>query len=237
VQVKLLRVLQQQQFERVGGNTTITVDTRVIAATNRDLDSLVSRGLFREDLLYRLNGFTIRIPPLRERDGDVPLLVEHAIARFAPAMSKQVVSISPSAMEILEHYSWPGNVRELHSVVRQAILQTTGPVIMPEFLPQEVFGEKPSAIGANGHEKSATTSDIAQFVQQRLTAGSTALYSEGIERLERQLLPAVLEHTGGNQSVAARILGITRGSLRNKLRSLGITVNQVVSSTLADDGE
>jgi DNA-binding NtrC family response regulator len=235
VQVKLLRVLQQQQFERLGGNSTITVDTRVIAATNRDLDDLVSRGLFREDLLYRLNGFTIRIPPLRERDGDVPLLVEHAIARFGPSMGKQVVGISGSAMEILEAYSWPGNVRELHSIVRQAILQTTGPVILPEFLPSEVMGGRASAASDNGHSHGPTTSDLSHFVKQRLAAGSTALYAEGIERLERQLLPAVLEHTGGNQSVAARILGITRGSLRNKLRSLGITVNQVVSSGAMDD--
>lgn len=235
VQVKLLRVLQQQQFERVGGNSTITVDTRVIAATNRDLDDLVSRGLFREDLLYRLNGFTIRIPPLREREGDVPLLVEHAIARFAPMMGKQVVGISPVAMDILEAYDWPGNVRELHSVVRQAILQTTGPVILPDFLPAEILGGRTVAASENGHASHAAPSDIANFVQQRLSAGSTSLYAEGIERLERQLLPAVLEHTGGNQSVAARILGITRGSLRNKLRSLGITVNQVVSSSAVDD--
>jgi two-component system nitrogen regulation response regulator GlnG len=106
---------------------------------------------------------------------------------------------------------------------------------MPEFLPSEVIGGKSESSTTNGHSPSHPTSDIAHFVQQRLSAGSTALYAEGIERLERQLLPAVLEHTGGNQSVAARILGITRGSLRNKLRSLGITVNQVVSSSSVDE--
>jgi two-component system nitrogen regulation response regulator GlnG len=236
VQVKLLRVLQQQQFERVGGNTTITVDTRVIAATNRDLDEQVASGQFREDLLYRLNGFTIRIPPLREREGDVPLLVEHAIARYAPSMGKSVVGISSSAMDILEAYHWPGNVRELHSIVRQAILQTTGPIIMPEFLPAEVTGLRSTRSGEYRDKGADEGADFTRFVRQRLEAGSTSLYAEGIERLERQLLPAVLEHTNGNQSVAARILGITRGSLRNKLRALGITVSQVVS-TADEDGE
>src|SRR5690606_23040212 len=148
-------------------------------ATNRDLDDLVARGIFREDLLYRLNGFTIRIPPLREREGDVPLLVEHAIARFGPMMNKSVVGISPSAMEILENYSWPGNVRELHSVVRQAILQTTGPIILPEFLPPEILGGRAPHVAEDAHEPPTSVSDIAQFVQQRLAAGSTSLYAEG----------------------------------------------------------
>jgi len=228
VQVKLLRVLQQQQFERIGGNSTITVDTRVIAATNRDLDALVATRHFREDLLYRLNGFTIRIPPLRERLEDIPLLVENAVARYSDAMRKQVYSVSPQAMEVFQAYSWPGNVRELQSVVRQAILQTQGPVLLPENIPGSV-----TQVPVKQHRETAAPTvvdSLSHFVQERLKAGSTDLFAETVERMERTLLPAVLEHTHGNQSTAAKILGITRGSLRTKLRALGISVSQIVQT-------
>jgi len=226
VQVKLLRVLQQQQFERIGGNSTITVDTRVIAATNRDLDELVATRHFREDLLYRLNGFTIRIPPLRERPDDIPLLVENAVARYSEAMRKQVYSVAPQAMELLQAYSWPGNVRELQSVVRQSLLQAQGPVLLPEHLP-ECVTQTPSELRRE-NAPAPVVDSLSEFIRSRLRAGSTDLFAESIERLERALLPAVLEHTGGNQSTAAKILGITRGSLRTKLRALGISVSQIV---------
>jgi DNA-binding NtrC family response regulator len=233
VQVKLLRVLQQQQFERIGGNSTITVDTRVIAATNRDLDSLVEARQFREDLLYRLNGFTIRIPPLRERLDDIPLLVENAVARFSDAMRKKVLSIAPSAMEILQAYSWPGNVRELQSVVRQAILQAQGPVLLPEHLPASVT-QNLSKAGTPAVAAPAVDT-LGAFIRERLRQGSSDLFAETLERMERALLPAVLEHTHGNQSTAAKILGITRGSLRTKLRALGITVSQIVQTESFED--
>jgi two-component system nitrogen regulation response regulator GlnG len=233
VQVKLLRVLQQQQFERIGGNSTITVDTRVIAATNRDLDALVVARQFREDLLYRLNGFTIRIPPLRERLDDIPLLVENAVARFSDAMRKNVLSISANAMELLQAYSWPGNVRELQSVVRQAILHAQGPVLLPEHIPVSVT----EGIGKPVREGIAapTVDTLTNYIRERLRAGSSDLYAETIERMDRALLPAVLEHTHGNQSTASKILGITRGSLRTKLRALGITVSQIVQTESPDE--
>lgn len=235
VQVKLLRVLQQQQFERIGGNTTITVDTRVIAATNRDLDALVATRHFREDLLYRLNGFTIRIPPLRERLEDIPLLVENAVARYSEAMRKQVYSVSTQAMELLQAYSWPGNVRELQSVVRQALLQAQGPVLLPEHIP-ECVTEAPARPQREIAAPKLVDS-LGQFIQERLRDGSSDLFAEAVERMERALLPAVLEHTHGNQSTAAKILGITRGSLRTKLRALGISVSQIVQTAPQGDGE
>ncbi len=233
VQVKLLRVLQQQQFERIGGNTTITVDTRVIAATNRDLDALVSARQFREDLLYRLNGFMIRIPPLRERQEDIPLLVENAVGRFSDAMRKTVLSVAPAAMEIFQAYAWPGNVRELQSVVRQAILHAQGPILLPEHIPAALT-EAPTRPARETSSAPAVDS-LATFIRDRLRAGSSDLYAETIERMDRALLPAVLEHTRGNQSTAAKILGITRGSLRTKLRALGITVSQIVQTESADE--
>src|SRR5205085_8490515 len=126
IQSKFLRVLQEQRFERVGGNTTLETDVRIIAATNRDLEKMVAAGTFREDLYYRLNGFTIQLPPLRDRDGDVQLLIEHFLAGCSQKMQKDVRTISPEALEMLLNYAWPGNVRELQSVIRQTVLQTTG---------------------------------------------------------------------------------------------------------------
>src|SRR4051794_35722960 len=134
-QTKILRVLQGQEFERVGGNERIKADVRVIAATNRDLEKMVAGGTFRGDLYYRLNVYAIRLPPLRERGEDLPLLAEHLVRRFSRELKKDVRGIAPEAMGLLRAYRWPGNVRELQSVIKQALLQTTGPVVLPEFLP------------------------------------------------------------------------------------------------------
>src|SRR4051794_14781452 len=134
-QTKILRVLQGQEFERVGGNEPIKADVRVVAATNRDLEKMVAEGTFRGDLYYRLNVYAIRLPPLRERGVDLPLLAEHFVRRFSRELKKDVRGIAPEAMELLQSYRWPGNVRELQSVIKQALLQTTGPVVLPEFLP------------------------------------------------------------------------------------------------------
>jgi len=237
VQSKVLRMLQEQRFERVGGNTTIETDVRIIAATNRDLEKMVEEGNFRSDLYYRLNGFTIDLPPLRERDGDILLLLEHFIARFSREMGKRdVEGFAPEAVEVLMQYSWPGNIRELQSVVRQALLNATGPVIVPEFLPEEVRGhvrgrarsESEPVHGEHPNGK-MPPADFQEFVERRLDHDSTNLYAEATEMMERYLLTRVLQTTEGNQSKAAQILGITRGSLRNKIRSLGISIGQVVS--------
>ncbi len=236
LQSKILRVLQEQKFERVGGNETIETDVRVIAATNRDLTDMVAKGQFREDLYYRLNGFTIKLPPLRERGDDILLLLEHFVARFSREFQKEVDGIAPEAIELLVRYSWPGNVRELETVVRQALLNTTGSVILSEFLPDTVRSAGPAA--APGHAstpaRGAPPSDLAPFVDECLANGSEGMHYATIERAERYLLTRVLQHTRGNQSQAARILGITRGSLRNKMRTLGILVDSTVK---VDDGD
>src|SRR3954454_19328193 len=146
-QTKILRVLQGQQFERVGGNEPIKANVRVIAATNRDLEKMVAEGTFRGDLYYRLNVYAIRLPPLRERGEDLPLLAEHLVRRFSRELKKDVRGIAPEAMELLRAYPWPGNVRELQSVIKQTLLQTTGAVVLPEFLPAVIRNEGNAAGG------------------------------------------------------------------------------------------
>jgi two-component system response regulator AtoC len=224
-QAKILRLIQDQQFERVGGNETVQTDVRLIAATNADLEKMADDGRFRKDLYFRLNVFSINLPPLRERGDDVSLLVEHFMKRFGRELGKPDIEVSPEAAAALRAYTWPGNVRELQSVLKQSILQTSGSVLLLDFLPPHV--RKPTAPAANGE---AGAFDWDEFVTGRITAGSEDLYAEGLERMEREVLIRVLKHTGGNQLQAARILGITRGSLRNKIRTLGISIARSVWS-------
>ncbi len=228
VQSKMLRVLQDQKFERVGGNEPIKTDVRIITATNRDLEEMVAEGTFRPDLFYRLNGFTIKLPALRERSDDILLLLEHFLARFNRELGKNVCDISPDALDLLMKYQWPGNVRELQAVVKQALLQATGPVLMPEFFPEDVRqgGRISTAVNLAGEVGRCT--EFEGFVDRQLRGGSEDLYAEALAYMERMLLTRVLRTTEGNQSKAAKILGITRGSLRNKIRTLRITIDQVV---------
>jgi two-component system nitrogen regulation response regulator GlnG len=221
-QSKLLRVLQEQTFERVGGNETIHTDVRVLAATNRDLEPLIEAGRFRSDLYYRLSIFTIVLPPLRARGDDLPLLVQHYLRRFSRDMGKDVQQIAPEALQRLQQYTWPGNIRELQSVLKQALLVATGPILLNEFLPALETSHPSSAAGDD-------FASLGALVDEHLQSGSENLYEETLRRMERSLLTRVLQHTGGNQLQAARILGITRGSLRTKLRDLGITISRTVS--------
>ncbi|HEY1379893.1 MAG TPA: sigma-54 dependent transcriptional regulator [Gemmataceae bacterium] len=227
-QAKVLRVLQGQEFERVGGNQPIRADVRLIAATHRDLEAMVAAGTFRGDLYYRLNVFTIKLPPLRERGEDLPLLAEHFVKRFGRELGKDVRGIAPEALDVLRRYPWPGNVRELQSVIKQALLQATGPVLLPEFLPAVV-----REWGRDGGDAAAAGFDfggLTKFVQDQLRAGTATLYADWQALTDRHLLPLVLRHTGGNLSRAARMLGITRATLRTKLNALGIPVQRPVTS-------
>ncbi len=233
VQSKVLRVLQEQRFERVGGNETIKTDVRIITATNRDLEKMVDNGDFRPDLYYRLNGFTLKLPPLRERKEDIVVMIDHFLAIFNRELGKHVRDIAPEALELLVQYPWSGNVRELQSMLKQALLQTTGPVLLPDFLPLEIRG----AASRNRDAKSANApaTSLESFVDEKLRTGSEDLYAEALALMERAVLTRVLRHTGGNQSWAAKVLGITRGSLRNKIRLLRISIDQVV--TVDEDSE
>ncbi|WP_425613469.1 sigma-54-dependent transcriptional regulator [Anatilimnocola sp. NA78] len=227
-QTKILRVLQGQEFERVGGNEVIRSNVRVVAATNRDLEKMVAEGTFRGDLFYRLNVFTIRLPALRERGDDIPLLARHFVQRFAKELKTEVQSIADEAMKLLTQYPWPGNVREFQSVIKQALLQATGPVLLPEFLPTAIRNRLEAADNSTASAMDLTA--LSTFIQQRLRAETTSLYSEFQAITDRHLLKLVLEHAGGNLSKAARILGITRATLRTKLPALGLSADQSVAT-------
>jgi two-component system, NtrC family, response regulator AtoC len=227
-QAKILRLLQDQVFERVGGTETVRTDVRVIAATNADLDRLVADGRFRQDLFFRLNVFPIRLPPLRDRGDDLPLLVDHFVRRFGAELKKPVQAVSPEGVEHFRHYPWPGNVRELQSALKQAILNMKGTVLTTDDLPAGV--EVTAAPRGTG----AAAFDWDEFVRDRIAAGSENLYAEALTLMEREVLVRVLRHTGGNQVQGALILGITRGSLRNKIRQLNISIEKSVWS---DDGQ
>jgi two-component system nitrogen regulation response regulator GlnG len=227
LQSKMLRVLQERRFERLGGNETIATDVRVIAATNRDLERMVAASQFRRDLYYRLNGYTIHLPPLRERGDDLLLLVDYFLARANRDLHKEVRGVSPEALDMLKRYPWPGNVRELQSVIWQAVLQTTGPVLLAAFLPETVRETAPR----NGALFSAGPSAAEywdHFVNQQLTAGTADLYDRALAQMEAEVIPRVLRHVGGNQVEAAHLLGVTRTTLRLKLRQLGIEIDRVV---------
>jgi two-component system nitrogen regulation response regulator GlnG len=241
LQSKILRLLEEQKFERVGGNQTIATDVRIIAATNRDLNMLVKDQKFRDDLLYRLKGFLICLPPLRERNGDLRLLVEHFVARYSRKMGKSVLRVDPEVMGVFEAYDWPGNVRELESLIKQALINATGTVITIDCLPElrsfrtHDNGRSESEMADQRGPASSHTadqlpqSDLAEFIEQRIGLDAVNLYAESLDLMERYLLTRVLRETGGNQSLAAKILGITRGSLRNKIRALRLSIDHVVT--------
>ncbi len=199
IQVKLLRVLQEREFERLGGTRTVKVDVRLIAATNRDLREALEQGTFREDLYYRLNVVPIDIAPLRQRKEDIPDLVNLFISLFAGDSGKQVKSISPEAMQILVNYHWPGNVRELQNIIERACALAKGAVIEPEDIHLDVRPAK-AANGASG------------FLPEGMT----------LEHWEDEMIREALRRANGNKSQAARLLGLSRNALRYRLSKIGI---------------
>jgi two-component system nitrogen regulation response regulator GlnG len=224
LQAKILRLLQEQAFERVGGNDTIRTDVRLIAATHRDLKAWSADGKFRPDLYYRLGVFTMHLPPLRERGDDLPLLAQHYLRRVSRQLGREVREIAPEALARLRGYSWPGNVRELQNVLKQALLRAHGPYLLPDFLPE--LPEEPGAPGAppwGGLDPEA-------LLRPRLGPDARDLYAETHRELDRLLLPRVLEYTGGSRARAALLLGIARRTLRTKLQDLGLHVAHSVEA-------
>jgi two-component system nitrogen regulation response regulator GlnG len=230
LQAKILRLLQDQTFERVGGNETIRTDVRLLAATHRDLKGWSTEGKFRPDLFYRLGVFTIHLPPLRERGDDLPLLVQHYLRRFSRELGREVRQVDPEAMTRLRSHSWPGNIRELQAVLKQALLQARGAVLLPAFLPEPLGG----ADGAAPPPPAAEPGVETFVVRQRVESDARELYAETHRRLDRLLLPRVLEHTRGNLQKAALLLGIARQTLRLKLRDLGLSAARPVDG---EDGD
>jgi DNA-binding NtrC family response regulator len=219
LQAKMLRLLQEQSFERVGGNETIRTDVRLIAATHRDLKAWSEEGKFRPDLYYRLGVFTIHLPPLRERGDDLPVLAQHYLRRFSRELGREVREVAPEAMTRLRGYGWPGNIRELQSFLKQALLKASGPVLLPAFLPEALDRPVEAAPQAPAEDGPAGETFV---IHQRVASDVRDLYADAHRQLDRLLLPRVLEHTGGSQHRAAMLLGIARQTLRVKLRDLGL---------------
>jgi two-component system nitrogen regulation response regulator GlnG len=226
LQAKMLRLLQEQSFERVGGNETVQTDVRLIAATHHDLKADAADGKFRPDLYYRLGVFTIHLPPLRERGDDLPMLVRHFLRCFSRELGREIQEIAPEALQRLRSYSWPGNVRELQSVLKQALLQASGTVLLPTFLPE--FSDSTTESGPDAKADGAL--DLEAFIRQRLGPQAQDLYADTHRQVDRVLLTRVMEYAQGNQHQAARLLGIARQTLRQKLRDLGLHVTQSVEA-------
>lgn len=274
LQAKVLRVLQEQRFERVGGDQPIETDARIIAATNRDLENMVAAGTFRADLYYRLDGYTIRLPPLRDRAQDLDMLIQHFLGRLNRELKKDVLGLADDALEWMRGFSWPGNVRELQNVMRRAMLRATGTVITAKELPDYMapstrvagfssLGADPFPLGqlpsntipsanspsalntsstaspapAHGHrdDHEAHTLDLDHLIQAQLHAGSTQVYDAVMAQVERHLIARVLRFTDGNQNQTAKVLGIARGTLRAKIRVLGISIERRVVADEDDE--
>jgi two-component system nitrogen regulation response regulator GlnG len=232
LQAKILRLLQDQTFERLGGNETIRTDVRLIASTHRDLRVRAAEDKFRPDLYYRLGVFTIHLPPLRDRLEDLPILVQHYLRRFSTELGREVREIAPDAMARLRAYSWPGNIRELQSVLRQSLLRASGTVLLPAFLPDlaGIPAVRPSAAVI-----AEPLFDLERFIRHRLAPATNDLSAETHREVDRLLMTLALEYTHGNHRDAARLLGISRQTMRVKLRALGLHVAHSVES--ADDEE
>ena len=203
-QVKLLRVLQERTFRRLGGRTEQSVDVRVLAATNTDPGEAVRKGRLREDLYYRLNVFALRLPPLRERREDLALLTQAFIAEFSARNQRTIAGVDHETMRIFEEYGWPGNVRELRNVIERATILAPGPLIEPQHLPPSLVAE-PTPVSQPG---------------MSLAPGTT------VEEAERRLIIMTLEHTRNNKTRAAEILGISLKTLHNKLNRLRLRPNR-----------
>ena len=206
MQVKLLRVLQERKFRRVGGLEEMQADIRVIAATNQDLSKLVAEGRFREDLFYRINVIGIHLPPLRERREDIPLLAEHFLAKYSEQMSKTIAGLSNDALDILQRYDWPGNIRELENTIERAVALEATPMVLPDSLPPAIRGDA-------ARVPSPATAPTAGSTELGLPAEGFDLEAH-VEQIERGYLAEALKRAGGVQVRAAELLGMSFRSFR-----------------------
>jgi nitrogen regulation protein NR(I) len=227
-QSKILRVLQDGKFERVGGNETIQVDVRIIAATSRNLDQAMQQKQFRPDLYFRLNTFTLMLPPLRERTDDIPLLAEYFLERHRRELMADVRGISPEALEVLKTHSWPGNVRELESAVKYALVHSMTDVVTPLALPASVRGQPDEDAETSSAAEDHELDDVRHLVRELLTEKAVNLSEAVHAAVDRILLEQVLASVGGHQARAAEILGLSRNTLRTRLQQLGLTVGKIV---------
>ncbi|MCY2987341.1 MAG: sigma-54 dependent transcriptional regulator [Planctomycetota bacterium] len=219
-QAKVLRLLQDGRFERVGGNETIQTDVRIIAATNQHLEAMVAQGRFREDLLYRLKVFAIRLPPLRERLEDLPLLVEHFRQRFGGELQKPIRWVPAETLQTLEAYAWPGNIRELQSAIKYALVQASGDVLAAHWLPENVQHPAAYPPPALPLDSRSDVLDIARLIRELIQSQTPDIYRRVHGAVDQILLAEILRHVQGNQVLASQWLGISRTTLRAKLGTL-----------------
>ncbi len=203
MQAKLLRAIQEREIQSVGSDVTVKVDVRILAATNRNLEDDVAEGKFREDLYYRLNVVTVKVPPFRERQDDIPLMAQHFLEKYSKKNRKQVKGFSPLAMDMLIKYDWPGNVRELENAVERAVILLAGDNITEKDLPLSIT------------QSYSKESDRA--ITQTVNTGTRPL-----EEVEKEAILAALEASGSNKSETARKLGINRKTLHKKLKNYGV---------------
>lgn len=211
IQVKLLRVLQEREFERLGGTKTLKVDVRVIAATNQDLRAALEQGTFREDLYYRLNVVPIDIPPLREHKEDIPYLVDHFIDRFARDSGKPIKGITPAAMKLLADFHWPGNVRELENIIERAVALSSNEMLDVGDIRLDLARSKPAGDSSLASGRTAVEAGMAFPLP-----GTT------LEQFEDEIIREALRRSNGNKSQAARLLGLSRNAFRYRLSKIGV---------------
>ncbi len=228
----MLRVLQEQRFERVGGVETVQTRVRVIAATNQDLEKRIVAGKFRSDLYYRLRGLTIIVPPLRDRAEDIPELAHHFLFRFNRDLGLHFTGFDPEALTLLQQHRWPGNVRELRSTIQEAMLRSPGPLVIPEALQgisvrKDESGGGPSLPADNSGPTPGAQQDLGGLIDDLIQRGEKDLYAQVIRLVERELFSRVLRATQGHQAQASERLGLNRSTLRYKLRDLGLNISEV----------
>ncbi len=223
LQVKLLRVLQEREFERVGDHRTVKVDCRVIAATNLDLEEEVRKGTFREDLYYRLNVVTINIPPLRARREDIPRLIDHFLDRYNKENNRDLRKISRDVLNTLLRYPWPGNVRELENAMERAVVLSTGEEFTEDLLPLQIRMFAHQVRGNTADESiEAQANKIARHAIQQYQTQEGEIYSLVVNEIERQLIIEALSHNGGVKTRTADFLGINRNTLNKKVKDFSI---------------
>jgi two-component system nitrogen regulation response regulator GlnG len=227
VQAKMLRLLQEQQFERVGGSQPINTHVRVLAATNQNLEQLITHGRFRSDLYYRLKVVTIQVPALRDRKADIPELAHYFLFRYARQAGRDIRGFTPETIDLLQQHVWPGNVRQLQNCIQAAVYQTAGQTILPTDIPELSTAHPTNA--APELNQSASAIDLNNTIEAMLRDGQKGVHSRILAHVERELITRALRHTHGHQAQASDLLGINRATLRSKLRDLGITLDRVVT--------
>ncbi|HJZ54329.1 MAG TPA: sigma-54 dependent transcriptional regulator [Gemmataceae bacterium] len=232
-QAKMLRLLQEQTFERVGGNLPISTHVRVLAATNQNLERLIAGGRFRNDLYYRLKVVTIQVPALRDRKEDIPELAHHFLFRYAREANRDVRGFAPETLDALQRFDWPGNVRELRNCVQAAVYQTVGRTILPADL-RGLSGSDQAPAPTPVGDGSPPVFDLAATIEAMLRDGGKEVHGRVVALVERELIARALRHTHGHQAQASDLLGINRTTLRHKLRELGIGLDKVVADRAAE---